>query len=292
VINLQNRNVREEYIRMTTRPMNAAEWTLAITNPFSPIYDMVMTVVGYILLEQFVLRLVAREYLQHERQEIIDRLAYAECLERREQEALRAAPPADKQIADLEATQTELKESIMQIDIYLEAISNNWHQQQEQQANNFMAEPALQHLNDAQKDKVKAAFHLISPVKILQANPALLNRSLPTLAEDLMMRFGMARELNVLSNVLLEGEFNPSDFLKALKTGPKINVPRCTPGDKKIIQEAITGVCKKKADQKSLAEVNQALQAMRHLPLPLAGEGRGEGPGRSPHPSLRATFSR
>lgn len=297
-----NRSELEEYIRMTTEPRTPEEWTLAITNPHSPVYklamvDMAECVLEDLLLTKFVERLseITSRQERLEEQALIDQAFYEERKEERArlQEATEYKQPdevnasLEEQKAGLEVDiagmvemQAALEKSLLETSIRLNVIQTQWKHTQRVQAQalarSYLSELALDlspEVLASRQTAVEKAMQLTSPVRILEVHPMLLNRmsqpeaSVHTLAEDLMGRFNVARELNVLTSALFDNAdegFNPKALLNALKANKhRPSVPRCTPVDKNSICDAITGVCRKRQDEQALHQVAEQLAVRR-----------------------------
>lgn len=295
----QNRSSLQKYIKAITHPRTAEEWTLAITNPQSPVYKQVMIVMSEyereeLWLEAFVERLVERSLREEraEEQAIKDEIAYKEYKEGMARaEADRTQPDIEKDalaeqqaelqvdIADLIETQVTLQEAIKQINEQLETVSTDWVDSQKDQAKTFVETwlndlPVDPDVLQRRQDAVEKAFQMASPVRILEVNPLLLQRmegqEQPerSLAEDLMNRFCFVRELNVMAHALLddvENAFDPAHFLKSLRENKPKPVPGCTGKDKEMICDAITGVCRRRVAEESLHDVQSELSDKRKL---------------------------
>jgi hypothetical protein len=162
-----------------------------------------------------------------------------------------------------------LTQTYQQANQQLTVTTTAWNDRQQNIANEFMnrivqQNPAIAQ-NPVRQQLITNALQAPAPTKILDINPSMLNikASPAQLGAVMANKMDFVRELNVLSNVLLENEFDPKEFLKKLKTKPKLDIPRCEPVDKDMICDTITGVCKRNAIKLELDMVNKNLDGLK-----------------------------
>lgn len=283
--------------RICTVPRTPAEWVFALTFPTSPLKQVLDVLIAdriadlavlikfseilaamnvraeYARLEELLKDSKSRDaYMEMKRQEEAGRPPKAENIPSDLEKSLKTI---DKYIDSLLAQAVEVKQEYREIEQQLDASSRRWDNRQQVVATQFMDQllqqmPAIAD-DQARQERIMSAIRTPAPMRILDINPALVEvlnepkAHIQQLGVAMENRVNFVRELNVLSNVLLEKEFDPKEFLQKLKAKPKlITVPKCDATDTSMICDAISGVCKRNDLQAKMAMIDKDLDVAKN----------------------------